>query len=156
MSFTTKKETRGRKTGHRKTSKVENKIILKSFHKLRPPGYYVDSRKVHTSLPKKVRKNISRRTVRRRLAEKGYVPTRKMKKSDPGPRLAKKRFGFSQKHKDKTPADWKAELQAVGDIKEFTWSFGHAPKADAAPVLLDIYEKVRATQAGLCTTFKVV
>ena len=33
----------------------------------------------------------------------------------------KKRLTFARAHLDKTPAAWKSELQAVGDIKEFTF-----------------------------------
>ena len=33
----------------------------------------------------------------------------------------KKRLTFARAHLDKTPAAWKSELQAVGDIKEFTY-----------------------------------
>ena len=36
-------------------------------------------------------------------------------------KLAKKRVGFGKKYGGRSPQTWKAKLQAVGDIKEFTW-----------------------------------
>ena len=120
-SFSKEKKQRGRREGWRKTSKKEDKALLSTFHKLRPKGHYVDSRMVHSALPRKLRTKVQRRTVRRRLAEQGYVPTKKLNKSDPGPALRKRRLDFAKAHEAKTPAQWKQELQAVGDFKEFTW-----------------------------------
>lgn len=120
-NFHNDKATRGRKVGWRKTTKAEDKVVIKSFHKLRPPGHGVDSRKVHTALPKKLRKKIGRRTVIRRLAEKRYTPKKKVQKSDPGPALAKRRVVFAEKFLSKSKEQWKEYLQAVGDIKEFTY-----------------------------------
>ena len=37
-TFETEKKVRGRKPGQNKTSKAEDKVIMKTFHKLRPPG----------------------------------------------------------------------------------------------------------------------
>ena len=82
--FHSAKGKRGRKSGYRKTSKAEDRAILQAFRKLRPPGHGVDSRKVHLSLPKKLRSKVSRRTVIRRLAEQRYVPTKKVQKTYPG------------------------------------------------------------------------
>jgi len=72
-------------------------------------------------LPKKIRTKVGRRTVIRRLGEKGFKPERKIQKSDPGPALCKKRISFGKKNADKTGADWSEQLQAVGDFKDFTW-----------------------------------
>ena len=55
LNFHEPKAKRGRKAGYRKTSKAEDKLVLQTFLKLRPPGHGVDSRKVHMSLPKKLR-----------------------------------------------------------------------------------------------------
>ena len=71
-SFKTVKGKRGRKKGQCKTTKAEDKKLLKTFHKVRPPGHGVDSRKVHRALPKKLQKKIGRKTVLRRLAKKGF------------------------------------------------------------------------------------
>ena len=120
VNFHTAKGKRGRKEGWRKTTKLEDKKVLEAFHKIRPPGHGVDSRAVHMALPKKVRDKIGRRTVIRRLAEKRYTPTKKVQKSDPGPALAKRRVSFTDKHK-RSKARWNAYLQAVGDIREFTY-----------------------------------
>ena len=87
VNFREPKAMRGRKKGYRKTSKAENKVILQAFRKLRPPGHGVDSRKIHATLPKKLRGKVSRRTVIRRLAEQRYVPTKKVQKTDPGASL---------------------------------------------------------------------
>ena len=80
---------RDRPKGSRNTTKEEDKKIIATFHKVRPPGRYVDSRMVSDALPKKISKKIGRRTIIRRLAEKGYVPTPKVDRSDPGPALMK-------------------------------------------------------------------
>jgi|MEHZ01.5.fsa_nt_MEHZ011409100.1_1 hypothetical protein len=119
--FMEKKLKRGRNKGDRKTTKEEDKQILAAFHKMRPPGYGVDSRVVHTALPKKLKKKVARRTIIRRLADKGYVPEKKLSKSDPSYKQKQKRVLFCKRHKDTTPAEWKVQLQAVGDIKEFTY-----------------------------------
>ena len=84
MNFHEPKATRGRKSGYRKTTKAEDNVVLQTFRKLRPPGHGVDSRQVHTNLPKKLRDKLSRRTIIRRLAEQRYVPTKKAQKTDPG------------------------------------------------------------------------
>lgn len=55
------------------------------------------------------------------MAEKGYKPERKIQKTDPGPTLCKKRLKFSKDNEHITPQQWEDQLQAVGDIKEFTW-----------------------------------
>ena len=81
----------------------------------------MDSRVVHKALPKKVKKKISRRTIIRRLADKGYKPERKIQKSDPGVALAKKRVIWCKKREGDTEEDWSRDLQGVGDFKEFTW-----------------------------------
>ena len=108
--------------GWRKTTKREDKTIMNAFKKLRPPGHGVDSRMVHSALPKKLKKKVARRTVIRRVEELGgYVPTKKINKSDPGPALAKRRVDFGREHVSKSEAQWKMYLQGVGDIKEFTF-----------------------------------
>ena len=84
LKFHEPKAKRGRKAGYRKTSKAEDKLVLQTVRKLRPPGHGVDSRKVHAGLPKKLRDKLSRRAVIRRLAEQRYVPTKKVQKTDPG------------------------------------------------------------------------
>ena len=84
-------------------------------------GHGIDSRTLHTSLPKKLRQKIVRRTVIRRLASKGYIPEKKINKSDPGDALAKRRVVFSSKYQHYIASDWIEELQGVGDFKEFTY-----------------------------------
>ena len=58
QTFHQKKKPAGRKRGWRKTTKQEDKVVLQTFHKCRPPGYGVDSRTVHTKLPTKVRLSL--------------------------------------------------------------------------------------------------
>ena len=70
-TFKTPKMKRGRPLGSRATTKAEDRNILNAFKKVRPPGYGVVARQVHSALPKKVQKKIQKRTVIRRLAEKG-------------------------------------------------------------------------------------
>jgi transposase len=120
-TFTSVKQKVGRRKGWRKTSKIDDKRIIKAFHKVRPPGHGVDSRKVHTALPKNVKKKICKRTVIRRLAEKGIKPQPKLNKKDFSEAQIKKRVAFGKKYQDWTGAKWTTELQAVGDMKEFTY-----------------------------------
>jgi hypothetical protein len=121
MSFREEKGERGRPAGTRKTTKEEDKKVMQVFHKMRPPGSGVDSRVVHSALPKKLKSKISRKTVIRRLADKGFVPERKIQKSDPGVQLSKKRIGFGKKYSGRSEKAWKAKLQAVADLKEFSY-----------------------------------
>ena len=120
-TFTNQKQKRGRKLGNNKTTKAEEKQLMQVFHRLRPPGHGVDSRVVHTALPKKLKRKITRRTVIRRLADKGYTPEKKLNKNDPGVKQKKKRCNFGKKHAGKDAQQWKAYLQACGDFKEFTF-----------------------------------
>ena len=109
------------KKGWRKTSKAEDKVIMTKFHKIRPPGHYVDSRKLRKALPSQLRKKIGRRTIIRRLAEKKLTPQMKVNKQDPGPKLAMRRMTFVQRHAKRTGERWKGYLQGVGDVKEYTY-----------------------------------
>ena len=67
------KKVRGRKKGWSKTSRDEDKTILKTFHQKRPPGCGVTSRVIHDAMPRPLRKKICKRTVIRRLAKKGSI-----------------------------------------------------------------------------------
>ena len=81
-----------------------------------PAGHGVDARDVHKALPSKIKKKICKRTVIRRLAEKGYRPEKKVNKSDPGPALAKKRIAFARMYRAR-----RSSLVGVGDFKDFTF-----------------------------------
>ncbi len=111
----------GRPEGWRKTTKAEDKVILKTFHKLRPPGHGITSRRVQSALPKGVRKKICKRTIRNRLAQKGFIPRMKLHKQDFSVKWRKKRVQFGEKHLEWTASDWDSELQAVADASEYTW-----------------------------------
>ena len=50
------KKKRGRKLGDLKTTLAENKKIMSTFHKLRPPGHGIDSNTLRRSLPSALRK----------------------------------------------------------------------------------------------------
>ena len=121
MSYGTEKGKVGRPKGSCKTSKAEDRLIMQKFHKLRPPGHGVVSRKVHKALPKKFQKKICRKTVINRLADKGYTAQQKLRKSDFHVLQLQKRVRFGKVHIEKSAANWKSELQAVGDIKDFTY-----------------------------------
>lgn len=112
------KAKRGRKVGDRATTKQEDTKILKEFHRLRPPGRYIDARILHTALPKKVKEKVGLRTVIRRLAEKNYFPIKKKGKTDPTEVTKKKRLVFAREHLDKNFQQWQAHLQAVADLKD--------------------------------------
>ena len=124
-TYPMEKMKRGRKIGQKKTSKQEDKRILQTFKKLRPPGHYVDSTTVRQALPLRLKSKISRKLITRRLADKGYTPQKKTSKTDLGPSRMKKRCKFCKKHFSKNAAQWKAALHAVGDFKEFTWCRPH-------------------------------
>ena len=124
-NFKIKKGQVGRPAGSKKTSKKEDKKLLDVFHEIRPPGHGVTSRRLHKALPKKISKKISPRTCRRRLADKGFIPTKKLSKSDPGVQGTARRMKFGRAHKGWSSTKWKSHLQGVGDIKEFT----HYPQA---------------------------
>ena len=83
--FLQKKGKRGRAKGWRKTTKAEDRQVMTTFHKLRPPGHGVDARTIHTALPMKLMKKITQKTIIRRLGDKGYKAEEKIQKSDPGP-----------------------------------------------------------------------
>lgn len=120
-NFKKEKGSVGRPAGSRNTTAAEDRELMQTFKTMRPDGHYVDSRIVHKALPKKIKKKIGRRTVVRRLAEKGYHPERKIQRTDTSVVLSKKRSVFADKHKDKSGENWKTELQGCGDIKEFTY-----------------------------------
>ena len=63
QTYKEKKGQRGRPQGSNATTKAEDKKIMQVFHKWRPPGHGVDSRKVHTHLPQRLQKKIGRKTV---------------------------------------------------------------------------------------------
>ena len=119
--FKEEKERGGRRKGDKKTTAREDREILKKFKFLRPPGHGIDSRKLHRALPVAIRRKISRRTVIRRLEDKGIKPREKIRKSDHDVSLCKRRLDFAVRYQHKTEADWARDLQAVGDIKEFTF-----------------------------------
>ena len=81
----------------------------------------MDAKTIHKALPKILQKKIKQRTIIRRLASKGYVPQRKLNKSDPSIKNKQKRFKWCKKFKDRTAQEWKANLQAIGDFKDFTY-----------------------------------
>jgi hypothetical protein len=72
-------------------------------------------------LPKKIKKKICKRTVTRRLAEKGYRPEKKINKSDPGVALSGKRIAFARNYRNQPGSQRGGFLQAVADFKEFTY-----------------------------------
>ena len=119
--FGKEKEQRGRKEGYRKTTTKEDRVLMKKFKQLRPPGHGITSRKLHRALPAKLRRNICRKTVIRRLADKGYTPHLKSSKGDPDVALCRKRVEFARRYAGMTSDDWQRDLQAVGDIKEFSF-----------------------------------
>ena len=118
------KAKRGRKKGWRKTTKAEDKIVLATFKKNRPPGCGIDSREVKSKPPRNLQAKISRRLIIRRLAAKGFKAQKKLCKNDVSGASAKRRMNFATKYRGRTKAMWNEEVQAVGDFKIFT----HYPK----------------------------
>ena len=113
---------RGRKKGTRKTTKVEDRVIKASFLKARLPlGSEVTSRDVAIRLPHGLRGKVSQRTIRRRLAEYGFRPTRKAEKTDFLKKQRLARMAFCRAHEHRSPTGWAAYLQGCGDLKDFTY-----------------------------------
>ena len=112
---------RGRQAGWRKTTKAEDKQIHTCFQEVRKPlGKRVYARHVKAGLPPALKAKISVRTVRRRLAEKGVKPERKLRKANRGPAWRRRRRLWCKKH-EKTKKLWKKRLQGVADMKNFTF-----------------------------------
>ena len=61
------KSQRGRPKGARKTTKLEDKKIMKTFFRLRPPGAGIEMRELHDKLPKKIAEKVGWDTLRRCL-----------------------------------------------------------------------------------------
>ena len=55
----TEKRTRGRKKGWRKTTVDEDKVLMRTFHKVRPPGHGVEPRGVHQALPRSLQRSLA-------------------------------------------------------------------------------------------------
>ena len=72
----------GRPLGPKKTTKAEDAKVLSTFKAVRSPSHGVDSRKIHTALPKALKVRVTRRTVRRRLIEKGVTQQSKLDTQD--------------------------------------------------------------------------
>ena len=121
-SWKRERQQRGRKLGWRKTTPAEDRSIYASFKKARLPlGSGVTSRDVQTGLPRPLRHKIGCKTLRRRLAEKGFIPEQKVEKADFLRAHRLKRLAFVNLHKDKSAAKWAQFLQGCGDFKDFTY-----------------------------------
>ena len=120
-NFKKQKNVRGRPMGSNKTTTDEDKKLMQTFKKIRPPGHGVTSRELHKALPKKISMKVCRRTVRRRLATKGFVPQKKSSKHDPGSLGIKRRMKFGKCYQGRSTGVWKEKLHGCGDFKEFTW-----------------------------------
>lgn len=116
------RQRRGRKKGTRKTTKHEDKVINKCFHKARRPlGSKVTAGDVARRCPRALRRKVSLRTVRRRLAEVGYKPVKKIEKADFLRKQRLARVAFCQTHAHRSSAMWAAYLQGCADLKDFTY-----------------------------------
>lgn len=116
--FKDEKQKRGRKVGQRATTKQEDAKIIKKFFKMRPPGHYIDSRVLHNALPKKLKSKVGRRTIIRRVNDKGLFFDEKASKDDPDEATRRKRLAFVRKHYNKNFQQWKSYCQGVADLSE--------------------------------------
>ena len=116
--FLKARKVRGRRIGWRKTTKDDDKVILATFHKLRPPGCGVDSEELHRALPLRIRSKVCPRTLRNRLAAKGYIPRAKVEKDDLGKPYREARLAFRSAHEKREPQDWENHFQGCGDLCE--------------------------------------
>ena len=62
-NFKTEEGEMGRPIGSNKTAKDEDRILMKTFHKICLPGHGVTSRTLHDALPKKISKKVGRKTL---------------------------------------------------------------------------------------------
>ena len=114
--------TRGRKLGYRKTTPAEDKAMLSAFFKVRQPcGSGVSYTDVWRALPDRLRAKVTVKTVKSRLADKGYNLEEKLAADDKGLAWRKRRLAFCSTHKGKSEDQWVNTVQAVGDFKEFTY-----------------------------------
>ena len=121
LNYKMKKRARGRPKGARATTKAEDKNIMLKFHKLRPPGYGIDSNALHRALPAPIKRKLGRKTIIRRLGEKGYTAQKKMNKAGQTEKQRAKKLKFCKKYKNWKALQWQSHIQAVGDAKDFTW-----------------------------------
>lgn len=113
---------RGRKLGYRKTTPAEDKAILSAFFKVRQPcGSGVTYKDVWCALADSLRTRVSVKTVRNRLAEKGFKLEEKLTADDKGVAWRNRRLAFCNVHRGKSEEQWVNAVQAVGDFKEFTY-----------------------------------
>ena len=119
--FHTLKQKRGRKKGWKKTSAAEDQVVLRTFHQVRPPGAGVVAREVNDALPARLQGKVCLKTIRSRLAEKGYKPGPKLEKADLNRRTCKARMAFVRAHEHRTGAMWQHYLHGVADLKIYTF-----------------------------------
>ena len=113
---------RGRKAGWRKTTSAEDTAILQTFQRVRQPlGSAVDSRDVHSALPDALRRKVTPRTVRNRLAERGFSMQDKKAGDDHGDEWRRRRLAFCDRYRHKTENQIVQLVQGVGDFRLFTY-----------------------------------
>ena len=113
---------RGRKQGWRKTTGIEDKAIMTAFHKARRPlGSAVDGRDVWNALRDDLRRKICVKTVKSRLAAKGFAMDNKLSADDKGFSWRRRRLAFCERHRAKTPAQWCNAVQTVADFRYFSY-----------------------------------
>ena len=121
-NFHGEKSPRGRKKGWRKTTAAEDNIISQTFARVRQPlGSLVESRDVWSALPPDLRRKTCLRTVRNRLREKGYAMDEKRVGDDQGEEWRKRLLAFCKPKLQRSEAQWRNAVQAVGDFKMFTF-----------------------------------
>ena len=90
---------------------------MDSFQRARKPlGSAVKFREVHSALPDSLRKNICKKTVANRLAEKGYTSQEKLSADDGDRQWRENRLAFANFHRAKSELQWKNRAQAVGAL----------------------------------------
>ena len=136
----------GRKDGRKASSYLISAARFGRFHKVRPPGHGVVARTIHSKLPRAVKQKIGKRTVQRRLADKGYVPDKKSSKTDHGTQWMAKRLAFAKEHEDKSASRWKSYLHACFDLKEFTYRRVQA--SVAVGIGLDLARRSASDEGG--------
>ena len=119
--FHREKFQRGRKQGWRKTSAADDKVLMKTFHKVRPAGAGVVARDVDDALPARLQGKLCLKTIRSRLAEQGYKPEKKLEKSELSKQVRSSRMAFVREHEHKTVAMWQRHLQGVADLKIYSF-----------------------------------
>ena len=120
LNANVKKKQRGRPAGSNCTTTKDDAILVSTLRRLRPPGCGLTAEELRRHLPIRLQ-HLSLPTIRKRLANKGYIYQKKITKSDPNKAHCKRRMAFARANKHRSPKQWKNHVQGFLDFKIFTY-----------------------------------